>query len=120
MVLLCIPAVSYVFWRLSRHLRPRLPNCYNSELNVKFLTSHRDKSRLLIEEARCLTHLSHAYHVKHDFKKSYMVALEQLNAAEEAEEDWIEVNYFTSIELLLRAIPCHTFCVCQILTGTFQ
>lgn len=47
----------------------------------------------MIEEARILTHLARAYYLKNDLRRAYMVALEQLNAAEEAEEDWIEVNY---------------------------
>ena len=55
--------------------------------------SYREPSRCLIDQARCLTLLAHAYHLKRDIKRCFMVALEQLNAAEEAEEDWVEVSY---------------------------
>ena len=46
---------------------------------------------LLIEEARCLHHLVRAYSSKNDFQRAYMSALEQLNAAAEANEDSAEV-----------------------------
>ena len=48
---------------------------------------------LLVEEARCLTHLVRAYKTKGDFPKAYMVSLEQLNAADEGSEDFVEVCY---------------------------
>lgn len=56
-----------------------------------FFFFHSDKSARLIEQSRCLSHLSHVYHSLHLKKWSLMAALQELNAAEEAEENLHEV-----------------------------
>ena len=52
----------------------------------------RDNSTRLIEQSRCLSHLSHVYHSLHQNNRSLMAALQELNAAEEAEENLHEVS----------------------------
>lgn len=52
----------------------------------------RDNSARLIEQSRCLSHLSHVYHALHQNTRSLMAALQELNAAEEAEENLHEVS----------------------------
>lgn len=51
----------------------------------------RDNSARLIEQSRCLSHLSHVYHSLQQNNRSLMAALQALNAAEEAEENLYEV-----------------------------
>lgn len=46
---------------------------------------------MLTEQARCLGHLSHVYHALHENDRSLMAALQELNAAEEADENLHEV-----------------------------
>ncbi|XP_078349307.1 adenylate cyclase type 10-like isoform X2 [Oculina patagonica] len=50
-----------------------------------------DDSARLIEQSRCLSHLSHVYHSLHQNNRSLMAALQELNAAEEAEENLHEL-----------------------------
>ena len=52
--------------------------------------SGRD-SEMFLDQARCMTHVTHVYHLQHDNLKTLMVALKQLNAVEEAQEDIHEV-----------------------------
>lgn len=54
--------------------------------------SCRENSALLIEQSRCLSHLSYVYHSLHQNNRSLMAALEELNSAEEAEENLHEVK----------------------------
>ncbi|RMX45142.1 hypothetical protein pdam_00016498, partial [Pocillopora damicornis] len=57
-----------------------------------------DKSARLIEQSRCLSHLSHVYHSLHLKKWSLMAALQELNAAEEAEENLHElINAYAGV-----------------------
>lgn len=57
-----------------------------------------DKSARLIEQSRCLSHLSHVYHSLHLRKWSLMAALQELNAAEEAEENLHElINAYAGV-----------------------
>ena len=58
------------------------------------------RSELCLDQARCLSHITHAYHLQHKNWQTLMAALHQLNMAEEAEEnnhDLIEA-YTTMIE----------------------
>ena len=55
----------------------------------------RENTTQLIEQARCLSHLSHVYHMINQNKRSLMAALEQLNAVEEADEDFHEVRRYS-------------------------
>ena len=52
----------------------------------------RDDSTRLVEQSRCLSHLSHVYNSLHMNNRSLMAALQELNAAEEAEENLHEVS----------------------------
>lgn len=60
-------------------------------LSILIFFFYSDKSARLIEQSRCLSHLSHVYHSLHLKKWSLMAALQELNAAEEAEENLHEV-----------------------------
>lgn len=59
---------------------------------VRSCSLFRDDSARLIEQSRCLSHLSHVYHALHQNNRSLMAALQELNAAEEAEENLHEVS----------------------------
>ena len=48
-------------------------------------------SQTFLDQARCMAHVTHAYHLQHKNMKTLMAALKQLNAAEEAQEDIHEV-----------------------------
>lgn len=52
----------------------------------------REDSTRLVEQSRCLSHLSHVYHSLNQNNRSLMAALQELNAAEEAEENLHEVS----------------------------
>lgn len=52
--------------------------------------SGRD-SETYLDQARCMTHVTHAYHLQHENLRTLMAALKQLNAVEEAQEDVHEV-----------------------------
>ena len=58
---------------------------------VLIVSFSRDNSARLIEQSRCLSHLSHVYHSLQQNNRSLMAALQELNAAEEAEENLHEV-----------------------------
>ncbi len=49
-------------------------------------------SQTFLDQARCMAHVTHAYHLQHKNIKTLMAALKQLNAAEEAQEDIHEVG----------------------------
>ena len=52
---------------------------------------------LKVEQSRCLTYLTEAYLYKQEPKLAYLACLEQLNAAEQAEDHWEEVmNAYTN------------------------
>jgi len=48
-------------------------------------------SETFLDQARCMAHVTHAYHLQHENLRTLMTALKQLNAAEEAQEDVHEV-----------------------------
>ena len=48
-------------------------------------------SQTFLDQARCMAHVTHAYHLQHKNMKTLMAALKQLNATEEAQEDIHEV-----------------------------
>ena len=50
-------------------------------------------SEKFLNQSRCMAHITHAYHLQHENMKTLMAALQQLNAAEEAQEDIHEVFY---------------------------
>lgn len=60
--------------------------CHDNSLLI------RESSSRFIEQARCLSHLSHVYHALHENTRSLMAAVQELNAAEEAEENLHEVS----------------------------
>ena len=60
-------------------------------------------SQTFLDQARCMAHVTHAYHLQHKNMKTLMAALKQLNAVEEAQEDIHEVNTFM-IELGSQSI----------------
>lgn len=56
------------------------------------LVVHRGRdSETYLDQARCMAHVTHAYHLQHQNLKTMMTALKQLNTAEEAQEDIHEV-----------------------------
>lgn len=61
-------------------------------MSISGLNSCRENSALLIEQSRCLSHLSYVFHSLDQNNKSLMAALQELNAAEEAEENLHEVT----------------------------
>ena len=44
-----------------------------------------------LDQARCLAHVTHVYHLQHKKLQTMTAALKQLNKAEEAQEDIHEV-----------------------------
>ena len=50
------------------------------------------QSQNALDQARCLAHITQAYHLQHRNWQTLMSALQQLNVAEEAEEDVHEVR----------------------------
>lgn len=48
-------------------------------------------SETFLDQARCMAHVTHAYHLRHENLKTLMTALKQLNTVEEAQEDIHEV-----------------------------
>ncbi len=52
--------------------------------------SGRD-SEMFLDQARCMVHVTHVYHLQHKNMKTLMLALKQLNAVEEAQQDNHEV-----------------------------
>eukprot|EP00794_Sanderia_malayensis_P020042 gene20042-22009_t len=68
---------------MTQILHKRMPDTFKER--------SEETSHFYIEQARCFTQLAHAYHLLHDKKRSFMVALEHLNAVEEAEDDWVEL-----------------------------
>ena len=51
-------------------------------------------SETFLDQARCMAHVTHAYHLQHENLRTMMAALKQLNAAEEAQEDIHEVMFY--------------------------
>ena len=71
--------------------------------------SGRD-SEMFLDQARCMTHVTHVYHLQHDNLKTLMVALKQLNTVEEAQEDIHEVCVCVCVCVCARPhmlIPTH-------------
>lgn len=58
-----------------------------------FFANHRgQESNHLLDQARCMAQLAHAYHLQHDNIRTLMVVMKQLNAVEEAQEDIHEAS----------------------------
>eukprot|EP00058_Branchiostoma_floridae_P024654 XP_002610144.1 hypothetical protein BRAFLDRAFT_121566 [Branchiostoma floridae] len=56
------------------------------------------RANVLVEQARCLSHVSHAYHMVHQDRRALVAALQQLNAAEQADDDLHElITAYTAI-----------------------
>lgn len=66
-------------------------NCFLHSI-IGFDLFFREDSTRLVEQSRCLSHLSHVYHSLNQNNRSLMAALQELNAAEEAEENLHEVS----------------------------
>lgn len=66
-------------------------NCFSHSI-MRFVLFFREDSTRLVEQSRCLSHLSHVYHSLNQNSRSLMAALQELNAAEEAEENLHEVS----------------------------
>ena len=78
----CIHKCSYVNEPIHAH------SCYPPAYPSVF----RDhESETYLDQARCMTHVTHAYHLQHENLRTLMAALKQLNAVEEAQEDVHEV-----------------------------
>ncbi|XP_077990637.1 adenylate cyclase type 10-like [Glandiceps talaboti] len=58
------------------------------------------KCNLFVEQTRCLCHVWHAYHEKHEDFKALLAALQQVNRAEKADDDFrdLMLAYMTMIE----------------------
>ena len=71
-------------------------------------------SQTFLDQARCMAHVTHAYHLQHKNVMTLVAALKQLNAVEEAQEDVHEVSsnvfhhagYISLSESLFSCIAC--------------
>ncbi|XP_067031685.1 LOW QUALITY PROTEIN: adenylate cyclase type 10-like [Acropora muricata] len=75
-----------------------LRHCLHVFLPGYYIGGAGENSALLIEQSRCLSHLSYLYHSLHQNNRSLMAALEELNSAEEAEENLHElINAYAGV-----------------------
>ena len=64
----------------------------NYTIHLQYLSAFSGcDSETFLDQARCMTHVTHAYHLQHENLWTLMAALKQLNVVEEAQEDVHEV-----------------------------
>lgn len=72
----------------TRTMKARLVQMLHRNMPGVFMNN--DHEDLLLEQSRCLAHLTDAYIVKKDMSRAYLACLEQLNITEEAKDYWAD------------------------------